>query len=126
MQTPTLDQAKLDKLRADLGDEAVVTLVRMFAERSSDVDEMVSASRRGDAELLARLAHSLRGGAAIFAAPRLAELSAKLEQHAVGESLADAVPIAAEAATEFDRVLAAIGKALGTPGLTNDSLGSAT
>ncbi|MGI8460582.1 MAG: Hpt domain-containing protein [Solirubrobacterales bacterium] len=105
-ELPSLDQAMFGDLRADLGDDSIESLAAMFAGRSAQLEQIVEASRLRQGARLARLAHSLRGGAAMLGASRLTVLAQQLEDRGLANSLVGAESLAAEATAEFDRAVA--------------------
>jgi HPt (histidine-containing phosphotransfer) domain-containing protein len=115
-RTQTLDRELFDSLRIDLGDEAMSNLVMLFSERAPQLRELGRAVRRDDGPDLVKLAHSLRGGAAILAAKRLAELAEELEQRGLAGSLEDGTErLANEATIEFERSVSVMRAALAIP-----------
>jgi HPt (histidine-containing phosphotransfer) domain-containing protein len=81
-----LNPAVLDELRESLGEEApeiISVAASRFATRSaSRLQAAQEAAARGDAAVLAQLAHQLRGGASQLGAERMTSLAAELEQMA--------------------------------------------
>jgi HPt (histidine-containing phosphotransfer) domain-containing protein len=115
-RTPTLDRELFDSLRLDLGDEAMSNLVMLFSERAPQLREIGRAVRRDDGPDVVKLAHSLRGGAAILAAKRLAELAEELEQRGLAGSLEEGTDrLANEATIEFERSVSVMRAALAIP-----------
>jgi HPt (histidine-containing phosphotransfer) domain-containing protein len=113
--TPTLDRQLFDSLRIDLGDEAMSNLVMLFSERAPQLRELGRAARRQDGEAVARIAHSLRGGAGILAAKKLAEYALELEELGLGE-LGDNTPaLANEATMEYERAVSVMRAQLAVP-----------
>ena len=113
--TPTLDRELFDSLRVDLGDDAMSQLVTLFSERAPQLRELARATRGGDGPAVARTAHSLRGGAAILAAKKLAEIAEELEQRGLGELEEGSVALANEATTEFERAVSVMRAQLAAP-----------
>ncbi len=113
--TPTLDRELFDSLRIDLGDEAMSTLVTLFSERAPQLRELGRATRRGDGAEVARIAHSMRGGAAILAAKKLAEIAEELEQRGLGELEEGSEALANEATIEFERAVSVMRAQLAVP-----------
>jgi HPt (histidine-containing phosphotransfer) domain-containing protein len=104
-ETPTLDRELFDSLRSDLGDDAMANLVMLFSERAPQLRELGRATRRGDGAEVAKISHSLRGGAAILAAKRLAELAEELEERGNGDLEEGSERLANEATMEFERAV---------------------
>lgn len=104
----TLDPARVAALDELVGGdaEALRELVDAFLEdapaRSREIREGIA---HGDAELVRRAAHTLKGNAATFGALELAETCRALEQLASGGGLDGAEELA-------DRVEAALGRSL--------------
>ena len=113
--TPTLDRELFDSLRVDLGDDAMSNLVMLFSERAPQLRELARATRRGDAPAVARIAHSLRGGAAILAAKKLAEIAEELELRGLGELEEGSEALANEATVEFERAVSVMRAQLAVP-----------
>jgi HPt (histidine-containing phosphotransfer) domain-containing protein len=113
--TPTLDRKLFDSLRIDLGDEAMSNLVMLFSERAPQLRELGRATRRGDGPAVAKVAHSLRGGAAILAAKKLAEIAEELEQRGLGELEEGSDALANEATIEFERAISVMRAQLAVP-----------
>jgi HPt (histidine-containing phosphotransfer) domain-containing protein len=113
--TPTLDRELFDSLRIDLGDEAMSNLVTLFSERAPQLRELGRATRRGDGPEVAKVAHSVRGGAAILAAKRLAEIAEELEQRGLGELEEGSAALANEATVEFERAVSVMRAQLAVP-----------
>jgi HPt (histidine-containing phosphotransfer) domain-containing protein len=114
-ETPTLDRELFDSLRIDLGDEAMSNLVMLFSERAPQLRELGRATRRGDGPTVAKIAHSLRGGAAILAAKKLAELAEELEERGLGELEEGSEALANEATMEFERAVSVMRAQLAVP-----------
>ncbi len=79
---PLLDTAVVDELRDSLGgDTAFVTeLVETYlAEAPGQIDEIVTAAARGDAEALVRPAHTLKSSSASLGAARLSQVAREIE-----------------------------------------------
>ena len=114
-ETPTLDRELFDSLRIDLGDEAMSNLVMLFSERAPQLRELGRATRRDDGPAVAQIAHSLRGGAAILAAKKLAEIAEELEQRGLGELEEGSEKLANEATMEFERAVSVMRAQLAVP-----------
>jgi HPt (histidine-containing phosphotransfer) domain-containing protein len=113
--TPTLDRELFDSLRIDLGDDAMSNLVTLFSERAPQLRELGRATRRGDGAEVAKIAHSMRGGAAILAAKKLAEIAEELEQRGLGELEEGSDALANEATVEFERAVSVMRAQLAVP-----------
>jgi HPt (histidine-containing phosphotransfer) domain-containing protein len=113
--TPTLDRELFDSLRIDLGDEAMANLVMLFSERAPQLRELGRAARRGDGAEVAKISHSLRGGAAILAAKKLAVLAEEMEQRGLGELEEGSAKLANEATIEFERAVSVMRAQLAVP-----------
>ena len=114
-ETPTLDRELFDSLRIDLGDEAMANLVMLFSERAPQLRELGRATRRGDGAEVAKISHSLRGGAAILAAKKLAVIAEEMEQRGLGELEEGSAKLANEATIEFERAVSVMRAQLSVP-----------
>ena len=114
-ETPTLDRELFDSLRIDLGDKVMSNLVKLFSERAPQLRELGRAARRQDGEAIARIAHSLRGGAGILAAKKLADYGVELEERGLGELGDDIATLANEATLEFERAVSTMRAQLAVP-----------
>ncbi len=114
-ETPTLDREHFDSLRIDLGDKTMSNLVRLFSERAPQLRELGRAARSQDGEEVARIAHSLLGGAGILAAKKLAEYAEDLEERGMGELGDDIATLANEATMEFERAVSMMRAQLAVP-----------
>ena len=108
---PPIDPVALANLHTiGGGDPAFVAeIVQMFREdtppRLEELDACVAA---GDAERLAKVAHSLKGSVSNFGAKHLRTLLEHLEAIARSNDLSRAAASVAALRTEYDRVLAAL------------------
>jgi HPt (histidine-containing phosphotransfer) domain-containing protein len=114
-----LNYAVIDELRESLGDEApevIGTAASRFAARSATrLQAAQEAAARGDAALLAQLAHQLRGGASQLGAERMTSLAAELEtmaRHGVVDGAAALVGRLQDAFIETRAALRALGVAV--------------
>ena len=76
----TLDDGVIDKLRRDMGDDAVMVIesfVESIDEFLSDIENRTSATPSNE---LHRWAHTIKSSAASIGAMRLAYLAAQLEE----------------------------------------------
>ncbi len=114
-----LDPRTFGRLRDELADSgALPRLVEIFSTQTPErVDELRHAIGAGDTEVVLRLAHTMKGGAASLGATKLAEACKALEEVAregeLGEAAdnsVDAIEEAFEAACEaLEREVAAVG-----------------
>ena len=94
--------ALLERCIGDI--ELVEELLSLFEAQAAEVsDEIEQSVRDGDAERLARLAHSLKGASANLAAGTVRELATRLEQIGQSGDLTEAAPCLAELRDELDR-----------------------
>lgn len=97
-----IDEQRLGTLRVDFQSRpgAYEKMLAKFCESADQQTAQIeSAFAAGDAKALMRQAHSLKGGAASFGAPRLAALAAEVERLASAGDLAHAgVPVRETAA----------------------------
>ena len=108
---PPIDLASLANLRTIGGDDAafVAEIVQMFREDTPPrLEELDACVASGDADRLAKVAHSLKGSASNFGAAHLRTLLVQLEAIAKSGHLAEAPASIAELRTEYARVLAAL------------------
>ena len=89
-QLPILDCTELDEI-CD-GDEPLRgQLTTMFADQArAAITELTAAIVAGDATVIQRRAHALKGNAGILGAKRLAAIANELYECAAGNRLADA------------------------------------
>ena len=116
----TLDTAGIDEMISDFGPggaEFLRTVVDGFQVHvTSAIAAIRTASSRGDLEPTAQVAHQLRGAALQLAAPRLAELLLRLEQHGAEGGLASCDDLLREIESEAAAVIASLDQLLsGTP-----------
>jgi HPt (histidine-containing phosphotransfer) domain-containing protein len=111
-----LNPAVIDELRENLGEEApeiIGTAATRFTARSAmRLQAAQEAAVRGDAELLAQLAHQLRGGASQLGAERMTSLAEELEnmaRHGVVDGAVDLVGRLQETFIETQAALRALG-----------------
>src|SRR5664279_5554331 len=75
--SPLIDRSVLDELLEDGGlEHGIVTI--FVTTTHSRLRELAEAADRGDAERIARVAHSLKGACATFGALRLATAASRL------------------------------------------------
>jgi HPt (histidine-containing phosphotransfer) domain-containing protein len=116
--TRVLNHAVLDELRESFGDEAseiIGTAASRFATRSAArLQAARDAAARGDAALLAQLAHQLRGGASQLGAELMTSLAAELETMARRDAIDGAAALVGRLQDAFIETQAAL-RALGVP-----------
>ncbi len=82
-------------------------LIGLFlAEVPAQLAVLIEATQRGDAQVAARIAHTLKGSSASMGAVRMASICAELEEIARSEHLTDAPPRISGLEEEFGRVKA--------------------
>jgi HPt (histidine-containing phosphotransfer) domain-containing protein len=116
-QLPILDPSELDEI-CD-GDESLRgQLATMFRDQArSAITELTSAIAVGDATVIQRTAHALKGSAAILGAKRLSAVSSELYECAAGDQLADAPRRLTALRHVYDLTSVAMGAdGAGTPG----------
>jgi DNA-binding NarL/FixJ family response regulator len=103
---PALDVAAIERLRADVGDDAaLLRITSLFADGLVEArGELEYAVEAGDSEAVRRVAHRLRSSSATFGAARLSELSRELE--------AVASPDARELIAQVERESRRVGDAI--------------
>jgi CheY-like chemotaxis protein/HPt (histidine-containing phosphotransfer) domain-containing protein len=114
---PPLDESALERLRDDLGDDAIVArIASLYVEALRDArDRLRAACGRGDSEVLRQVAHKLRSSSATFGAARLARLSGELEALSAGGNSGPLADLAADVEHESQRVAEALGAQLAQP-----------
>jgi HPt (histidine-containing phosphotransfer) domain-containing protein len=105
--------AGLRSLSPDDGGELLRELAELFqADLAKRLDEIAAAVAAGDAELLGRAAHTIKGSAANFGASRLTELALQLERFGREGNVAAVSPLLpafkAEAARVSDALAALV------------------
>ncbi len=112
-----LDQSALERLRADLGDDAVVArIASLYVEALRDARRRLHDARgRGDCEAMRQVAHKLRSSSATFGATRLARLCGELEPLAAAGSSAHLAELAADVEQESWQVAEALEAQLDQP-----------
>ena len=105
-----LDESALDRLRDDVGDDAIVArIASLYVEALREACARIRAARgSGDHETLRQVAHKLRSSSATFGAARLARLCGELEPLAAAGSGARATDLAADVEHESWRVAEAL------------------
>jgi CheY-like chemotaxis protein len=112
-----LDDGALERLRADLGDDATVArIASLYVEALRDACKRLRAARgSGDSESLREVAHKLRSSSATFGAGRLACLCGELESLSGDGTPARAAELAADVEHESSRVADALEAQLAQP-----------
>jgi two-component system sensor histidine kinase/response regulator len=112
-----LDHSALDRLQADLGDQAVVARIAgLFVDALREARERLAAAVAArDHDELRRVAHRLRSSSATFGAERLAHLCDELESLADIEDEVRPAALAGEIANESWRVSDALAAQLAQP-----------
>jgi HPt (histidine-containing phosphotransfer) domain-containing protein len=109
---PTLDPAALEQLRhlsAGDGGAFVRELVDTFLQDApGKLAETEAGLTTGDAALVLRAAHTLKGSASNFGAVRFSSLSHQIEHLAKSSRLAEAGALLPELKDEFSRVRLAL------------------
>jgi two-component system, sensor histidine kinase and response regulator len=97
-------KAALERLEGDR--ELLEELVQLFKEECPKaLDEIHAAIAAGDAPLLTRLAHTLKGSSASLSARPLAEAAAALEKQAASGDLAEAGRLCGNVEKEAERLV---------------------
>jgi HPt (histidine-containing phosphotransfer) domain-containing protein len=110
-----LDPDALEGLRelAEQDPDRIRHAVRLFVEDArARVEQLLAAHRRGDAAQVRGLAHSLKGGSAIFGAASMAALCAEIERAAIQDLGLDGA-VVARLQSELESAAAALGDAFG-------------
>jgi hypothetical protein len=104
VQEPALDAVMMTTLRAQEGllGGLIETVLKEIPEQLQQIAEAIA---RGDGEIAAIAAHSLKGTAAIFGARRMQKLAADVEQAADAGLMQNARSELERLRTECDRVL---------------------
>ncbi len=112
---PPIEQASLLNLRTIGGDDDgfVAEIVQMFREDTPpQFVELSDCVAHADPVRLAKVAHSMKGSAGNFGAKHFRHLAEAIEAIAKSGSLASAPAAIAALQAEYERVLAALDKAL--------------
>jgi HPt (histidine-containing phosphotransfer) domain-containing protein len=110
-ELPLIDNAVLDELRASVGgDEAFMhDLVSTFlAEEPGNLEQIIAAAGRGDAEAIVRPAHTLKSSSAVIGAARLSAISREIEFCGREGRTADLARLAAEAEKVWTATIGAL------------------
>jgi len=94
-EQPVFDIAALDALRADYGNDMVVTLVEDFQRICTQTaSDLAAAAIAGDAETLQRTAHDLKSNARTMGLMKLAQRCLDIENHCIANKFDDAEHLA--------------------------------
>jgi HPt (histidine-containing phosphotransfer) domain-containing protein len=105
MTNPVIDEAAFANLVAMTGEDFIGELVAAYVEESSPLlTEMQRALAAGEAEALARAAHSMKSSSASLGALRFSELARELENLGRAGDLARAGDRMAHFFKEYERV----------------------
>lgn len=117
--SPPIDPRALDNLRrigGEADDAFLREMVQIFVEDSPPrLAEIEAAIGRADGAALAKAAHSLKGAGSNFGARRFRSLCEALEQAGRSGDFAAVAPGLTALRAEYERVLAALRRALGEP-----------
>ena len=104
--TPVLDPARVDELCTMLGDQAtLLSLLEEFvAELAPKLEEMRTGLREGDAQVIDRAAHTVRGTGANLGAAAVSAAASELESRAREERLDGIAPLLTRLETEVWRL----------------------
>ncbi len=106
---PAVDDAFLDELAREYGDDVRLGLVATFVDGIDACMPRIEASANAvDRRRLAQLGHLVRGTAANFRARPLAALGAQIERAAPSCSRSDACGAASRIRAEIERVRASL------------------
>jgi HPt (histidine-containing phosphotransfer) domain-containing protein len=106
-----LDPAAIDGMREMVGgdDEFLADLIDTFLKDAPQMlVDMRQASKTGDAEVLRRIAHSLKSNSDSFGATALGEFCRQLEKMGKANALEGADDLITRADAEFTQVMAAL------------------
>ncbi len=110
---PAVDLATFSRLRAEM-DNQVDVLRDLLAVFLEETPEQIKQAREGlasgDAEVVGRAAHTVKGSCRDLGAGRLADVSAELEEAARENRLEDAQPMIEAIAAEYQRVAEEVAK----------------
>jgi HPt (histidine-containing phosphotransfer) domain-containing protein len=110
-ELPLLDAAVVDELRASVGgDDAFVRdLVATFlTEEPANLEQIMAAAQRGDAESIVRPAHTLKSSSAVIGAARLSAVSREIEFAGREGRVADLARLAEQAQRTWTETLGAL------------------
>jgi len=105
---PIVDSAALDELRSyqiEGEPDVLDALIGKFLNSARrECAEVRAAVGRGDAEVLRRAAHGLKGSSGMFGARRLSAISAKIETLSCQGSVSEAMPLVSSLEEELEAV----------------------
>jgi len=102
LDAPLMDASRLADVFGD-DDEARTRLLARFLELSgTTIGELGRAIDAGDAAAVERVAHGLKGSAAVAGAERLSRVAARLCESAVGGTLSEASRLHGELESVFE------------------------
>jgi HPt (histidine-containing phosphotransfer) domain-containing protein len=105
---PVVDAAALDELRGyqvEGEPDVLDALIGRFLDSARrECAEVRAAVGRGDAEMLGRVAHGLKGSSGMFGARRLSAVSARIEALSRQGALGDAAPLVSSLEEELEAV----------------------
>ena len=113
-ELPLLDDSVLTELRASIGgdEEFVRDLVSTFlAEEPANLQQIVDAAARGDAEAIVRPAHTLKSSSAAIGAARLSAISRQIELAGREGRTDELATLAGQASTTWAATVAALREA---------------
>jgi HPt (histidine-containing phosphotransfer) domain-containing protein len=99
-ELPILDASGLAELRASVsGDEAFVRdlVATYLAEEPGNMELIMAAAARGDAEAIVRPAHTLKSSSAVLGAARMSAISREIEFAGREGRVEDLAPLAERA-----------------------------
>jgi signal transduction histidine kinase/DNA-binding response OmpR family regulator len=109
---PVVDAAALEELRSyqvDGEPDVLDRLIGKFLDSARrECAEVRAAVGRGDAEMLRRVAHGLKGSSGMFGARRLSAVSAQIEMLSRQGALGDAAPLVSSLEAELEAVARAL------------------
>lgn len=99
-----LDMATLDMLQEVLEDGFAGLLETFIADSAAKIDSLRTGLANGDADLVRRSSHSLKGSSSNLGAHTMAELSLQIEEGARDENLSGLDPLVEQLDAEFQVV----------------------
>lgn len=110
-ELPILDESGLAELRTSVGgdEDFVRDLINTFlAEEPANLELVVAAAARTDAEAIIRPAHTLKSSAAAIGAARLSSIARQIEFAGREGNTANLAPLTREAQQVWDETVAAL------------------
>lgn len=101
---PHLDEEALAELQDVMDDEFDVLIHTYINDSAERVSSMRAALEAGDADALAKTAHSFKGSSINIGAPRLGALCMEVEEAGRASRLADVEPVLVRIESEFRQV----------------------